>query len=50
MTQIYGTVERHTSASNKITSPSESLQGNDVRWELNGGKKFHNNIAEEVIF
>ena len=35
MTQIYGTVEGHTSAINKILSPSESLHGKYLQWKLN---------------
>ena len=38
MTQISGIVERHTSAINKSTSPSDFLYGDDLQWKLNGGK------------
>ena len=34
----------------KSLSPSESLYGNNLQWELNGGKEFYNNISEEVVF
>ena len=49
-TQIYGTVDRHTSARNKILSPLELLHGNDLQWKLNGEDEFYNNIDEGVVF
>ena len=38
MTQIYGTVERHNIARNKIPSQSELLHGNVQECKLNGEK------------
>ena len=40
MTQVYGTAERHASAINKSSSPSDSIHGNDLQRKLNVLKGF----------
>ena len=48
--KISGTVERHNSARNKKSSPSDSLYDNELQCKLNGGNEFCNKKDKEVIF